>query len=97
MRAFNGFYYSFSPSIAGAVAPNPVLSATVRLTMYPLLVALHSAASVFELLHPINLEFATVLSGILASSLIGAIYMPPIVAARMILSKKTKLTRRLLP
>jgi len=97
MRAFNEFYYSFSPSIARAVGPNPVLSATVRLTIYPLLAALHSAASVFELLQPINLEFATVLSGILASSLIGAIYVPPIVAARMILSRKARLTRRLLP
>jgi streptogramin lyase len=95
MRAFNEFYYSFSPTIARTVAANPVLSATVRLILFPLLAALHSAASVFKLLHPFNLEFATVLSGILASSLIGVFYMPPIVAARMILRRKTKLTRRL--
>ena len=96
MRAFNEFYYSFSPVIARTVAANPVLSATVRLIIFPLLAALHSAAFIFKLLHPINLEFATVLSGILASSLIGAFYVPPIVVARMILGRKTKLTRRVL-
>jgi len=75
------------------VAANPVLSASVRLTIFPLLAALHSAALVFELLQPINLEFATVLSGILASSLIGAFYMPHVVVARMILRRKMKLRR----
>jgi hypothetical protein len=96
MQMFNEFYYSFSPAIARTMVAHPILSAAVRLLIYPLLAALHSASFFFEALHPIGSEFAAVLAGVVASGLIGAFYAPPIVATRMILRSKMKL-RRLLP
>jgi len=95
MSMFNEFYYSFSPAIAQTVGANPILSAAVRFMIYPLLAALHSAASIFKLLHPLNSEFATVLAGIFASGLIGTFYLTPIMAIRKMLGGKMKLTRRL--
>jgi hypothetical protein len=90
MKVFNEFYYSFSPSVAQLTASNPQLSTGVRALIYPLIASLHVAASVFQALLPFNAEVAMVLSGVLASCLIGLTYISPIVLVRAVMRRRRK-------
>jgi len=74
MIAFNAWYYSFSPNVA-SYESNHVVERTVMMgVLYPLIGILKlssltfSAASAFP-------ELAALLSGLVASSLIGAFYV----------------------
>jgi len=66
MKVFNTFYYSFSPAVASVVMQYPVLQDTVRLLIYPLIMALHSSSSVFNALG-LAPELAVTASGLVAS------------------------------
>jgi streptogramin lyase len=90
MKLFNEFYYSFSPSVAQFTASSQQLSAGVRALIYPLIASLHVAASVFQGLLPFNAEVAMVLSGVLASCLIGLTYISPIVLVRAVMRRRRK-------
>jgi virginiamycin B lyase len=90
MRIFNEFYYSFSPTVARLTASSPQLSAGVRALIYPLIASLRVAASVFQALLPFNIEVAMVLSGVLASCLIGLAYISPIMLVRAALRRRQK-------
>jgi len=90
MKAFNEFYYSFSPRVAELTASNPLLSVGVRTLIYPLIGSLHAAASVFQGLRHLSLDLAVLLSGILASCLIGITYVSPIVLLRTFLKRGQK-------
>jgi len=78
MKAFNEFYYSFSPKVAELVAGNPILQTIVRVLIYPLVASLRVAASVY-LLCPQTPELMVMAVGILASGLVGVVYVSPIV------------------
>jgi len=78
MAAFNAWYYSFSPTIASAIAVNKVLQGVMKILLYPLIGILHLAATTYSLFS-FNPELAVVVSGLIASSLIGIIYFAPIV------------------
>lgn len=86
MKTFNAFYYSFSPAAANIVAETQLLSQTVRVLMYPLMVVLRMASTVFEQLSSVP-EFAVVVSGLTASLLIGAIYLSPIMFSSLLLKR----------
>jgi len=73
LNAFNTVYYSFSPTVADAERTHPLLQETVRTGIYPLLGILQMAK--FSTIGNNNLS--VILSGIMASSLIGATYLWP--------------------
>ena len=78
MKAFNGFYYSFSPIVASAVAESATLSQIVRILLYPLVTTLHASSAIFHSLSFMP-ELAVVISGIFASVLVGAAYLIPLI------------------
>ena len=87
MEAFNGFYYSWSPYVAEAERENPALRNVVRVTIYPLLFSLKVSRDVAQPLSSAP-ELAVLTSGILASFLIGLIYLSPILLAAAIISRR---------
>ena len=89
MKVFNTFYYSFSPAVASVVMQYPVLQDTVRLLIYPLIMALHSSSSVFNALG-LAPELAVTASGLVASALIGVAYLTPFVAIASLCSKRLR-------
>lgn len=76
MDVFNAWYYSFSPSVAGLIGGNDLFRATVRVILYPLLGILGISALTYSLLSAAP-EFAVVMAGLVASSLIGLVYLTP--------------------
>ncbi len=89
MRVFNAFYYSFSPKVAELTGASPALQAITRVFMYPLVASLRSAEWMFNSLQ-LNPELMVLLAGTLASSLIGTIYISPIVLLLKALRKKPR-------
>jgi hypothetical protein len=87
MEAFNAFYYSFSPTVARALAPNPTLRAATRAMVYPLITSLRLASSASQLI-PASLETSIVLTGVLASILIGLIYVAPILVVIQLIGRR---------
>jgi peptide/nickel transport system substrate-binding protein len=76
MDVFNAWYYSFSPSVAGFIASNDPLRAPVRVILYPLLGVLGISAFTYSTFSWAP-EFAVVMAGLVASSLIGLVYLTP--------------------
>ena len=74
LNAFNTVYYSFSPTVANAERTHPLLQETIRAGISPLLGILQTAK--FSTIGNSNLS--VILSGIMASSLIGATYLWPL-------------------
>jgi len=79
MTAFNAAYYSLSPSIAGFVAEEPWVALITRIMIYPLISALRLASIAFNSF-PVGAEIGVLLYCLLASCLIGLIYLLPIAA-----------------
>ena len=77
MEVFNAWYYSFSPYVASIIASNDVLRNLMKIILYPLLQILHLASNTYFILsfYP---EFAIVISGFIASSLICLVYFLPL-------------------
>jgi cation transport ATPase len=74
MNVFNAWYYSFSPYVADYERQNPWFQQLVRVLIYPLIGIL----SVSESSHSIiSGEGGAILSGIIASFLIGIVYFAP--------------------
>lgn len=88
MRVFNAFYYSFSPTVARATLANPAVGFLVRALISPLIATLRISSWVPRL-PPLNSELTTLLGGVLASSLVGLIYVTPF-AFFMMIRKKTR-------
>jgi len=74
INAFNTVYYSFSPQVADAERANPVLQESIRAGIIPLLGILELAK--FSSLT--NNDLSIISSGIIASFLIGAVYLWPV-------------------
>lgn len=87
MKVFNGWYYSFSPSVADYERQAPWLQGTVRTMIYPLLGILALSTSVYDSLE-FNSELGIVATGATASSLVGLFYFAPLGAALGIASRK---------
>ena len=86
LNAFNSIYYSFSPTVADAERNNPILQETVRLVITPLLGILQ----VTEISNVGGNELSVLISGILASSLVGAVYFWPVSIALKFVRKNSK-------
>ena len=74
LNVFNIAYYSFSPTVADVERNNPFLQESVKTGITPLLAILQVA----KLSSVRDGEISVVISGIIASSLIGAIYLWPV-------------------
>jgi hypothetical protein len=74
MIAFNAWYYSFSPPIANHIANSWVERAVVRASLYPLIGILALSSTIFAVTATFP-ELAVLVSGIIASSLLGAVYL----------------------
>jgi len=91
MNVFNAWYYSFSPSVASVIRINPTLKAVAKILIYPLIGILHITAMAYNVFS-FNPELGVVLSGILASALIGVVYLSPIILLALSFTKRKKTT-----
>jgi len=80
LLAFNAWYYWWAPSIARLESGNAGLRATVRIVILPLLGTLYVSSVLFDWLH-FAPEVAVLVSGVVASSILGAVYLTPIALA----------------
>jgi hypothetical protein len=91
IQAFNLWYYSFSPSVAEYERGQPWLQQTVRLFIMPLLSILQLSENGYSF---IDGEPGALVSGGIASSLIGMVYFSPI--ALVALSRKRSVMTKLI-
>jgi hypothetical protein len=87
MKAFNAFYYSFSPQVARFISGSPTLRALTRILLYPLMGALHLSYTVFNALS-FTPELAVVAAGFTVSTLLGVFYLFPIAAIMLVVAKR---------
>jgi hypothetical protein len=74
MIVFNAFYYSFSPNVAGYLSGHVVERTVMKGVLYPLIEILKLSSMTFSAVSVFP-EWAVFLSGMVASSLIGAFYL----------------------
>jgi len=75
MTAFNTVYYSFSPQVADYEREQPWLQQTVRIAIYPLLGILTVSEKAYSASEG---EYGAVAAGLVASAMIGAVYLAPV-------------------
>ncbi|HZC87975.1 MAG TPA: CFI-box-CTERM domain-containing protein, partial [Nitrososphaera sp.] len=86
MNTFNTIYYSFSPGVAQYEREQPWLQTTVKGALYPLFGILMTAERAYKFAN--GNEAGSIMAGVVASSLIGVVYIAPLVAAYNIGFKK---------
>ena len=74
MVAFNAWYYSFSPYVASYLTTHWIERTIMKGVLYPLIGILYLTSNLFSTTSAYP-ELAALLSGLLASSLIGAFYL----------------------
>ena len=79
--AFDAFYYSWSTPVAKWIEVNPWSKAVVKPLLYPLIGVLKLTAWVSKPLISMNAEIGTVFAGFIASSLLGLVYLTPVIVA----------------
>jgi len=94
MTVFNAWYYSFSPEVASVIAADNALRGIMKILLYPLIGILHITATIYSLFSLYH-ELAIVVSGLVASSLIGIIYLSPLAMIIRVI-KKVKIHPRTL-
>jgi len=89
MKAFNAWYYSFSPSVASFIASNPTVKAAMKILLYPLVGILHLSASAYAVFN-FNPELAVCIAGLVASGLIGVVYFSPFALVILGILRRTR-------
>jgi hypothetical protein len=74
MIAFNSWYYSFSPAVASYIDTHGVERGAMKVLLYPAIGIMFVSSGVFTAAGAFP-ELAAVLSGLLASLLLGAFYV----------------------
>lgn len=74
MNVFNAWYYSFSPYVANYEREQLWLQQTVKTAIYPLLGILFASEKAYS---SIDGEYGSLAAGLIASSMIGALYFWP--------------------
>jgi len=82
LRAFNRFYYSFSPMIARSLVDSRLLRESVKTLLYPLIGTLRVSSEIHSILSFCP-EVAVAISGIVAAFMTGLIYLGPLAAIAM--------------
>ena len=93
MAVFNSFYYSFSPNVAEYVASDAVARSLLKALLYPLIKIL-SFAELSSRPFTFNSELGALVSGLVASALIGAVYVFPMLLTPLILTSRRILRSR---
>jgi len=88
MTAFNAFYYSFSPAVAKIIASNSFPAEVARIILAPLIHILR----IFTLMP--RTEVAVVFSGLMATTLVGMIYLTPPMAILGAFAKRLRVDRK---
>jgi len=91
MKAFNAWYYSFSPYIAQFIAGNTFARAVMKILLYPLIGILHLAATTYNAFS-FSHELAVVMAGLVASALIGLVYFSPLAILALALLRRYRKT-----
>jgi len=95
MNVFNNWYYSFSPQVANVISESQLLRNTAKASLYPLIGALWISASLQSVL-AFNPELATVMAGLVASTLIGLVYLSaPMLLISMLLPWRWRSRRKI--
>ena len=90
MDAFNSFYYSWSPGVADSIREDDQAKAFTRGMIVPLLGVLSVSSSVYVLLS-FSPELGVTLTGFVASSMLGAIYLTlPMIALLGLVSRSVR-------
>jgi len=89
MELFNAWYYSFSPGVAGFISEHLVTKTITKAALYPLMGILHLSVLTHSALS-FNTEIGITAAGLVASSLIGAVYFSPPLTALLIASKRLR-------
>ena len=87
MRVFNAWYYSFSPSVAGFIASNPAVKTVMKGVLYPLVGILHLSSMAYSAFS-FSPEFGVVMAGLVASFLIGVVYLTIPVMILLVAAKR---------
>ena len=74
MNVFNAWYYSFSPYIADYERQQPWLQESVKFLIYPLLGILSVSEAAYSMFPG---EYGALVAGVIASSMIGVVYISP--------------------
>jgi hypothetical protein len=74
MFAFNAWYYSFSPTVANYIASHQIARTVMKVVLYPLIGVLHASSASYSVL-AFQPELAALIAGIVASSLMGIVYL----------------------
>jgi peptide/nickel transport system substrate-binding protein len=74
MIAFNAWYYSFSPTVANYIATHEAVKTTMKFVLYPLIGVLHLSSASYATLS-FEPEVAALMAGVVASSLVGLVYL----------------------
>jgi len=93
LKAFERFYYSFSPAVASAVALSQPMAAIVRLILYPLLSILRASSAAFHVFD-FAPEVGTVVAGVFSSALLGVTYAAPSALGIQYLLKRRRWVNR---
>lgn len=78
MVAFNGWYYSWAPSVTYAAVANPWLLNSLRVGVYPLIGILYASYFAYAAVSPLSSEAGAMVAGVVAASLIGIVYVAPV-------------------
>jgi len=74
MKAFNRFYYSWSPYVADYIRKNSYVRMAFKIPLYPLIMTLRLSSIIYHCLGFFP-EAAILTAGYVASSLIGSVYL----------------------
>ncbi len=89
MVVFNAWYYSFSPGVAGYENLHPTVKTPMQYFLLPLLGSLHVSSWTYASVAAVNPEIASLIAGLVGSSLIGLLYLAlPLAATLWLLGRK---------
>lgn len=87
MDAFEAWYYSFSPSVASFLSQQSLWRDIAKVVLHPSIAALHLSSMAYSAL-AFNPELGVVTTAVIASLLIGALYLSPIVVLLLTLARR---------
>lgn len=88
MLTFNNWYYFWAPSLSNSAASNPWIFKAVQGGVYPLIGILYASYYSYTLIAPLSPEAAAITAGVVASSLIGSLFVAPIAYATLRLTRR---------
>jgi hypothetical protein len=94
MTVFNAWYYSFSPAVAGVLTQHSALTTPMKIALYPIVAISKIGAATFTASKGTP-DAAAILTGLITSWLIGAVYLTGPIGAVLNFTRIRKFTKRL--